>query len=109
GESLISAGEDGVVRVWDSEGRELHRFGKWRATPPPERANTGPPIALSADGKLLAVAYGNEPIHLHDPATGKEVGTIRSNLDSVAALASSPDNKVLAAGADDHAMALYDV
>src|SRR5204863_724181 len=33
GKSLISAGEDGIVRLWDREGRELHRLGRLRPTP----------------------------------------------------------------------------
>src|SRR5262245_32737562 len=48
GKSLISAGEDGIVRLWDGEGRERYRLGQLRANPAIRNDwRAGPAIALS--------------------------------------------------------------
>jgi RNA polymerase sigma factor (sigma-70 family) len=108
--SLISAGEDGIVRVWDREGRELHRLGQLRTTTTTRRDfRAGPAIALSADGKQLATADGGEAIHFHDPATGKELGTIQCEKQFLVALAFSPENKRLAASGMDGTIHYYDL
>ncbi|MBI1915936.1 MAG: sigma-70 family RNA polymerase sigma factor [Planctomycetes bacterium] len=109
-QSLVSAGEDGIVRLWDREGRELGRLGQRRANPTTRRDfRPGPAIALSPNGKLLAIADGGESIHLHDPATGKELSTIKCEKQFLVALAFSPDNKVLAASCMDGTISRYDM
>ena len=53
-------------------------------------------MALSADGKLLALAHFGGAIDLWDTVAWKKIGALR-NSDSVYGLALSPDGKLLAA------------
>ncbi len=71
---------------------------------------SGASVAFSPDGTLLAVGNNNNTISLHDPASGEEVRTLRLGEQAmgrrrrfghtVAALAFSPDGKVLATSAE---------
>jgi RNA polymerase sigma factor (sigma-70 family) len=91
GKTIASAGDDGVVRVWDSAGgKELVRFvGKVRAES----------VAFSPDGKLIAstgpslgVVAFVMPVHLWEAATGREVRQFQGTGELVAF---SPDGKTL--------------
>lgn len=71
-------------------------------------------LALSADGKLLAVFNGENRLTLHDTATGKQLHRLRWRAEDrtkpiqINALAFSPDGRTLAVG-DISSVRLYDV
>jgi WD40 repeat protein len=80
GKSVISAGADGLFRVWEyPSGKELRRFGPGSA----EEISSGfgsrsimnqnfpIPFAVSKDGKHAAI-FGGRKITLYDVATGRE-------------------------------------
>jgi WD40 repeat protein len=112
GKSVLSVGGDATVRIWDTAtGKELRRFGT--ASP----VNSGPgafqfrgaaifglgeesssrTIALSADGKLLAVGSTSSSVGLYDTATGKELRQVGDSVKggSISAVALTPDGKKL--------------
>src|SRR5262249_59627190 len=66
-------------------------------------------VAFSPDGKLLATCGYDRLIKLWDPATGKEVRTLKDHSDAVYSLAFSPDGKLLASGAADRAVKVWEV
>jgi RNA polymerase sigma factor (sigma-70 family) len=99
GKELLSAGADGMARVWDlATGREVRRFGA-----PPGTQPAGPGAlfgtsvaAVSPDGKTLALADG-VVIRLWEVATGKAAGEIQGLDQPAAGLAFAPDGTTLAA------------
>jgi WD40 repeat protein len=63
---LVTGGGDGVVRIWDlARGKEerCFRFGQWPVYS----------LALSPDGKRLALLGSGRRIHLCDLAMGKDI------------------------------------
>jgi RNA polymerase sigma factor (sigma-70 family) len=64
-------------------------------------------LALSADGKTLAVYSRDRTVRLLDTSTGKDRLTLRQH--TVAALAFSPDGDVLAVSDEDQTVRLVDV
>src|SRR5262249_10586484 len=66
-------------------------------------------LAFSSDGKLLATCGYDRLIKLWDPATGKEVRTLKDHSDSVYGVSFSPDGKLLASAAADRAVKVGDV
>ncbi len=68
-------------------------------------------VAVRGDGKLLASASGGaDPcIKLWDPATRKEIATLRGHKGDVNCVAFSPDGALLASGGDDKTVKLWDV
>ncbi len=86
---LVTASEDGLVIVWDAaRGKEVGRLQA-----PGPRAWC---LALTPDGKTLAVGCHDHSVQLYDVSTLKSVGTFKTD-GSVRGLAFSPDGLRLAA------------
>jgi WD40 repeat protein len=118
GKALITAGADRTVRAWEAA-TAIQTF-QLDVNPHPDV-----PLALSRDGKLLAVVAQAEPaktppapdhrIRLYDPASGKEVRQLAipaknrrtGEPTGVTSLAFSADGKILAAGGNDRTLRLW--
>jgi WD40 repeat protein len=93
GKVLASAGDDGVVRLYEVDtGKLLHQL-KGHAADVSD-------VVFSPDGTLLASAGRGGKIHLWDPDTGKELRRWEAGPGFGSGLAFTPDGKVLASGGD---------
>jgi WD40 repeat protein len=100
GKTLVS-GDAAGARLWDvATGKEMRRWARGR-----------PYVAalLSPDGKTLAWAGTGGQFVLADVATGKDVHTLKGNLNGFRAVAFSPDSKNLASATGDGSIVLYNV
>ena len=114
GKQVLSAGEDGLARLWDvATGKEVRRFGNPHPMPEDWRPGHSPPaalaVALSPDSKTLATSDGDAKVRLWDTATGLQKGEVKGLKIDVAALALSPDGKTLAVAGDDGTVLLCDL
>jgi WD40 repeat protein len=90
GHSLISAGQDGMIRVWDVATRKEVR--KWRGH---EKGVLT--LALSGDGKTLATGGRDGVVRLWDVGSGRETQKLTGLRGDVEGVALSPDGRTLAA------------
>jgi WD40 repeat protein len=89
GKALVAARDEGTVRVWETgQGKLLCQF-----KPLSTRVDV---IALSASGKLVAVAgRADGAIHLFDVAKGKELHTFPGHRNGPLTVAFSHDGKTV--------------
>lgn len=94
GKSIVSAGRDGLVQMWDaSTGNALFKYNG--------QAGWVERIAYSHDGKYIAAAYDNNQVQILDANKGTLLYTYKGHSDQVYSVTWSPDNKYVAsAGAD---------
>ena len=108
GTFLVTAGEDGSVRVWDWRiGKEL------RQLQPPEGSRVRS-VAFSPDGKLLAAGGWERKVHIwdstgRDPTDWKHIQQFPDSTGSPESIAFSPDGRRLAWGGTDSTVKVWDL
>jgi WD40 repeat protein/beta-lactamase regulating signal transducer with metallopeptidase domain len=132
GKTLITAGQDNTVRLWDlTDGKELRRFAKPAPAalkplpkgdkPADEKAATDAIVAMMAgggnnrgsfsvavtpDGKTLAAAGGNI-VQLWEVESGKELRRLEAPAGGLAGLLFSPDGRTVAARVADGTLVVW--
>jgi WD40 repeat protein/beta-lactamase regulating signal transducer with metallopeptidase domain len=131
GRTLLTAGQDNTIRLWDlATGKEVRRFTRPRALARKEvKPQPGQQVevevenivdllamgqgdggrfsvAVAPDGKTLAAASGNV-IQLWDVETGKALRRIEAQADGLASLLFSPDGRTLAGRAGGGLIGLW--
>jgi WD40 repeat protein len=103
GKTLASGCADGIIRLWDAATGKITKEFETVATY----------LALAPNGKVMAVrgpAKGNVlSVTLLDANTGKEIAALIGHRQRINAIAFSPDSKILATGASDNTIKLWDV
>jgi len=99
--TLASGGQDGMIKLWDSEQGSLLWMG-W---------HTGSvnKVAFSPDGLTLASCGDDGVIQFWDTRKGIPLKTLSSSGGPVYALAWSPDGRLLASGGADSQIRLWDL
>ncbi|HJZ56606.1 MAG TPA: sigma-70 family RNA polymerase sigma factor [Gemmataceae bacterium] len=102
GKSLVAVGEDAKARVWDVTSKKERLVLD-------SRGWIGRSMALSADGKTLAVGTVYNLVQLWDVATGKELTEHPDGHDApVHTVAFSPDGKLLVTGGANQQLHIWD-
>jgi WD40 repeat protein len=102
GHSLVSAGADHTIRLWDTQvGKQLrcwtaHQDAIWSVT-------------VSPDGRLLASASQDGTIGLWEMRSGRLVRRIRTPHGGIRGVAFAPDGRMLASGGEDNSVRIWDV
>jgi WD40 repeat protein/serine/threonine protein kinase len=103
----VATGENGVVAALDAANTvRIWREGQLvRAMTNIAEARA---IAVSRDGRFLAVGDSKGTIQLIEIATGKKLASRTDHTRAIEVLVFSPDGTILASGGADHAIHVYD-
>jgi len=101
GNALITASVDGTIRCWDLATR------KFQMVRPDGNYIWG--MAISPDGKWLAVGRNNGRVDVLALQPLRLVHSYRGHHDNTQALAFSPDGKTLAAGSNDDTIKIWNI
>jgi WD40 repeat protein len=104
GAHLIACGERGVVEVWKVSEGTLERTIRVDPAPMPLYA-----VAVSPDGRLLALGGLDGRIHLRDLATGEPRNILEGHRDAVYSLAFAPEGDTLLSGSGDRTVRRWEV
>ncbi|MCO6511085.1 MAG: PD40 domain-containing protein, partial [Aridibacter famidurans] len=92
--------------IWDTETGELPDFLGKRG--PAEEADIGP-IAISQDGRTLAIANEVRGIRLFDLVTERELRIFEGNTGATSYLTFSPDGSILVSAGEDRKAVFWNV
>jgi WD40 repeat protein len=102
GSTVVSAGADRTIRVWDAK--------SLKPTRPPLRGHEDSvnSVVISPDGKIIASGSDDQTIRLWDAQTGQPIGApLRGHENVVSSVAFSPDGKTIASGSGDLTLRLW--
>ena len=102
GKTLVTAGTDGVIRVWDVVSGQMRRTL-------PGHTNSIYKAVFSPNEKLIASSSRDLTARVWDFATGRELHRLTGFKCSVKSVAFSPDGKTLAVVGNDGMLKLWDV
>jgi serine/threonine protein kinase/WD40 repeat protein/energy-coupling factor transporter ATP-binding protein EcfA2 len=102
GSSIVSTGDDGLVRVWEAA------TGVLLQSMPGQLGGVNFP-AFSPDGQVLAAANRNGGVSTWDPSSGREIMTLGVEDAEITAVAFSPDGSRLAAGGEGGIAHVWDM
>lgn len=102
GKTLVSAGADGIIRIWNVETGQVTRT-LTRHTNVIYKANFSP------NEKLIASSSRDTTVRIWDFATGREVHKLIEHKCSVKSVAFSPNGKMIAAVGNDGMLKIWDV
>ena len=102
GKTLIAAGGDGIIRVWDVASGQLQRTLTGHT-------NVVYKADLSPNEKLIASSSRDLTARIWDFATGRELHQLTGFHCAVKAIAFSPDSKTVAAVGNDGLVKIWDV
>ncbi|WRH67680.1 MAG: trypsin-like peptidase domain-containing protein [Planktothrix sp. GU0601_MAG3] len=105
---LVTAGEDGVIKVWDlATGLTSQTLPLVQTI----QAHNNPVLVvkLSPDGKMIASGSWDKTIKIWNLQTGQLLKTFIGHEQLVGAIAFSPDGKILASGSKDSSIKLWNV
>ncbi len=106
GKRIVTSGRTSVV-LWDLSGDHPQQIRAIKGFP----GSVGP-IALSPDGKRLAIPCGTEPptVRLWDiSGEPKEIAVLRGHTSGICKPAFAPDGKTLATGSADKTIHIWDL
>lgn len=102
GSLLAAAGDDGLIRVWQTSDYTV--IGEFRAN-----EDCIPAIAFSPDGQILASASDDGIVRLWNVQERKELCALSAHTGIVTSVAFSPNGKLLASGSYDTTILIWDV
>jgi WD40 repeat protein len=99
-DTVVSAGQDGTLKIWE---RGLP-VKTWRG-----HADAAGALALSRDGQFLITGSADKTVKLWDMRSGKVRKTFTGHTGNVTGVAFSPDLRWIVSGSNDRTLKIWDL
>jgi WD40 repeat protein len=99
GQRLLACGEKGIAETWQLDEQKVERSLRVEPSPMPLYA-----VAVSPDGKSLALGCQDGGIHVHDLPTGRRLRVLDGHVGPVFSVVFSPDGASLLSGSSDQTL-----
>jgi WD40 repeat protein len=101
GKRIVSASDDGTIRIWDAASFELVRTLE-------DSGSSVVDVAFSPNGKNLASAHSDGLARMWNPESGEVLTALVGHESSVTSVVFSPDGKRVASGSLDDTLRQWD-
>ena len=99
GQTIVSGGHDGTVRLWDNKGKQLAELKGHQGS-----VNSA---AISTDGQKIVSGGADGTVRLWD-SKGKQLAELKGHQGSIYSVAISTDGQKIVSGGDDGIVRLWD-
>lgn len=107
GRRILSAGWDGIVRIWDVA--NANQITNITHNPDSTLPRIHISVAISRDGKLVVSGSEDKTLKLWDTATGEEIQEFEECDGGINSVAFSPDGSKIVSGSWPNRLKLWDV
>ncbi|MDB6055580.1 MAG: pknB 19 [Verrucomicrobiales bacterium] len=102
-DSFLTFQRTNAIQIWDTQTKAL------RTTVVIDQPEGRRTVTYSQNGKLLAVPFSDDSVHLFEVATGKFLVTLAGHKQPVIASAFAPDNQTIATSGADSTLKFWNV
>ena len=109
GKLLVSSGDDGLLKLWEREGKNLKLLKTFPKELDVENRGSSHCVAITSDGKTALSGSSKGLIDVWDTTTGSRLQSLKAHEGEIRGIALSPDGTLLASASADQTIKIWNI